>query len=147
MLSRPDDRAVGGLTMTDATPAPSLSPVSKRIDRAAIRLYAELTDDFNPIHLDPDFAARTPMKGIIAHGLLSVNLLWQSVRISLGDAAVSDATLDIRFLRPVREDDLVTAGGQRRADGDGYDVWINNQHGETVIAGRMAHPAGGRAAS
>ncbi|WP_114857351.1 MaoC family dehydratase [Azospirillum brasilense] len=119
-----------------------LTPVTKRIDRAAIRLYAELTDDFNPIHVDPDFAATTPMKGIIAHGLLSVNLLWQSVRRSLGEAAVSDATLDIRFLRPVREDDVVTAGGQRRPDGDGYDVWIDNQHGETVIAGRMLHGAG-----
>ncbi|AWJ93392.1 acyl dehydratase (plasmid) [Azospirillum baldaniorum] len=123
-----------------------LTPVTKRIDRAAIRLYAELTDDFNPIHVDPDFAATTPMKGIIAHGLLSVNLLWQSVRHSLGEAAVSDATLDIRFLRPVREDDVVTAGGQRRADGDGYDVWIDNQHGETVIAGRILHGPG-RAAS
>ncbi|CAO3436779.1 MaoC family dehydratase [Azospirillum doebereinerae] len=134
--------------MTDATlTQDSLTPVSKRIDRAAIRLYAELTDDFNPIHLDPDFAARTPMKGIIAHGLLSVNLLWQSVRASLGEAAVSDATLDIRFLRPVREDDVVTAGGERRADGDGYDVRIANQHGETVIAGRMWHPASGRTAS
>ncbi len=130
------------MTMTE-----TLAHVSKRIDRAAIRLYAELTDDFNPIHLDPDFAATTPMKGIIAHGLLSVNLLWQSVRQTLGDEAVSDATLDIRFLRPVREDDVVTAGGTRRADGDGYDVWIANQHGETVIAGRMAHPADGRAAS
>lgn len=131
----------GDVAMTD-----TLAPVSKRIDRTAIRLYAELTDDFNPIHLDPDFAAKSPMKGIIAHGLLSVNLLWQSVRISLGEAAVSDATLDIRFLRPVREDDVVTAGGRRRADGNGYDVWIANQHGETVISGRMAHPAEGRAA-
>ncbi|CAO3438327.1 MaoC family dehydratase [Azospirillum argentinense] len=119
-----------------------LTPVTKRIDRAAIRLYAELTDDFNPIHVDPDFAATTPMKGIIAHGLLSVNLLWQSVRRSLGEAAVSGATLDIRFLRPVREDDVVTAGGQRRTDGDGYDVWIDNQHGETVIAGRILHRPG-----
>ncbi len=132
------------ITLDNLTPD-RLTPVSKRIDRAAIRLYAELTDDFNPIHVDPDFAAKTPMKGIIAHGLLSVNLLWQSVRQSLGEAAVSDATLDIRFLRPVREDDVVTAGGQRRADGDGYDVWINNQHGETVIAGRILHPAGGKA--
>lgn len=134
------------ITLDNLTPD-RLTPVSKRIDRAAIRLYAELTDDFNPIHVDPDFAAKTPMKGIIAHGLLSVNLLWQSVRQSLGEAAVSDATLDIRFLRPVREDDVVTAGGQRRSDGDGYDVWINNQHGETVIAGSLFHPAGGRAPS
>lgn len=123
-----------------------LHPVSKRIDRAAIHLYAEITDDFNPIHVDPDFAARSPMGGIIAHGLLSVNLVWQSVRASLGAGAVEGAALDIRFLRPVREDDVVTAGGRRHEDGDGYEVWVRNQHGETVIAGRVRHPATGRAA-
>jgi acyl dehydratase len=123
-----------------------LRPVTKRIDRAAIRLYAEITDDFNPIHVDPDFAARSPMGGIIAHGLLSVNLVWQSVRASLGADAVEDTALEIRFLRPVREDDVVTAGGRRREDGDGFDVWVSNHHGETVIAGRVRHPVTGKEA-
>jgi acyl dehydratase len=121
-------------------PPAELEPVSKRIDRAAIQLYAKISDDFNPLHLDPEFAATTPMKGIIAHGMLSLNLIWQSLRRALGDDDTALA-LDVRFVRPVREDDVVTAGGARA--GEGYDVWVRNHHGETVIAGRAEILAGG----
>ncbi len=47
------------------------------IDQAAINAYARITDDFNPIHTDPTFAATTPMGGVIAHGTMSLNLIWQ----------------------------------------------------------------------
>lgn len=115
----------------------ALQTVSKRIDRAAIRLYASITNDFNPIHVDPEFARQTPMGGIIAHGMLSLNLVWQSLRASLGDDFATGAALDVRFVRPVREDDVVTAGGERQ--GDGFDVWVRNQKGETVVAGQVTH--------
>lgn len=36
-----------------------------------IRLFAEASDDFNPVHLDEAFAAKTAYRGRIAHGLLS----------------------------------------------------------------------------
>jgi len=39
-----------------------------------IRRFAALTGDHNPIHLDPDFAARTLHRGVIAHGLLISSL-------------------------------------------------------------------------
>ncbi len=124
--------------MTDA-----LKTVSKRVDRAAIRLYAEITKDFNPIHVDPEFASQTAMGGIIAHGMLSLNLVWQSLRTSLGDDFAEGAVLDVRFVRPVREDDVVTAGGERRADGEGFDVWVRNQKDEPVIVGQATHAAHG----
>ena len=110
--------------------------VSKRIDRASIRLYAEVSDDYNPIHLDPDFAAASPMKGVVAHGMLSLNLIWQSVRASLGCSG-EGAVLEVRFLKPVREDDVLTAGGSARSEG-GYNAWVKNQRGETVIGGTVS---------
>ena len=114
----------------------ALIPSSKMIDRPAIRAYAEVTGDFNPIHLDPDFAARTPMKGIIAHGMLSLNMLWQALAKTLGADALARIDLDIRFIKPVRENDTVTGRGLRVADhADTYDVWVENQAGEKVIAG------------
>ncbi len=112
-----------------------LQPVSRCVDRAAILLYAEITDDFNPIHIDPEFARQTPMGGIIAHGMLSLNFIWQSLRASLGQDFVCNADLRIRFVRPVREGDIVTAGGRRRSGGDIYDVWVRNQKGEDAIVG------------
>lgn len=115
-----------------------LERVSKVVDRPAIRLYAEITDDFNPIHVDPEFAATTPMRGIIAHGMLSLNLIWQSLRATYGARAQDGAKLDVRFTRPVRENDTVSARGQLRDGAAGiYDVAIENQHGEPVISGTL----------
>lgn len=112
--------------------------VSRIIDRPAIRLYGEVTDDFNPIHVDPEFAASTPMRGIIAHGMLSLNLIWQSLRGTYGPAAAEDAQLEVRFVRPVRENDTVSAVG-RIKDGEAgvYDVVVENQNGEPVITGTL----------
>lgn len=112
-----------------------LTAASKRIDRSAIRAYAEVTGDFNPIHLDPEFAARTPMKGIIAHGMLSLNMIWQALAKSLGPDAIPRIDLDIRFIKPVRENDTVTGRGSLDADQAAYTVWVENQLGEKVIAG------------
>lgn len=117
---------------------PELESVSKVIDRATIRRYAKVTDDFNPIHLDPEFAARTPMGGIIAHGMLSLNLIWQSLRKTYGPGAAEGACLDVRFIHPVREDDTVRAGGRAKPDAAGvYDVTVENQKGVIVISGTL----------
>jgi 3-hydroxybutyryl-CoA dehydratase len=109
-----------------------------QVDRTAIRRYADVTDDHNPIHLDPDFAAKTPMGGIIAHGMLSLSLLWQSLQATFGTERMAGIALDIRFIRPVREDDWVSAGGQRSEDDNGYRVWVRAEGGnrsEIVISG------------
>ena len=78
------------------------------------------------------------MGGVIAHGTLSMNLLWQLVSANFGVDACRGASIDIRFARPVRVGDRVTAGGVSRPDGS-YDVWVRNQEGVAVIEGTM-HP-------
>jgi len=112
----------------------ALQPVRLAIDRNTLLRYAELSNDYNPIHVDPEFAASTPLGGIIAHGTLSLNLLLEAIERTFGRPTDSAHELDIRFRAPVREGDLVEAGGAQRADGD-FDVWVRNQHGEAVIEG------------
>jgi 3-hydroxybutyryl-CoA dehydratase len=117
---------------------PELVAVSKTIDRPTIRLYAEISNDFNPIHLDPEFAAATPMRGVIAHGMLSLALVWQSLRATYGAAAAEGAKLEVRFVRPVRENDLISASGRLRSGSAvAYDVVVANQRGEPVITGTL----------
>ena len=114
----------------------ALKPVSLCVDREAILRYAEITGDYNPIHVDPAFAAKTPMGGVIAHGTLSMNLLWQSLAATFGAAALRGAALEIRFVKPVREGDTVEAGGRAAGDATGsFEVWVRNQNGENVIEG------------
>ena len=118
-----------------------LVDVSLTVDQAKIRQYAEITDDFNPIHLDAEFAAKTPMKGVIAHGTMSMNLIWQAITGTFGMDAAGGAELDIRFIRPVRLGDVVTAGGEASSEGGGrFKVWVRNQAGEPVIEGTATIP-------
>jgi 3-hydroxybutyryl-CoA dehydratase len=108
------------------------------VDRAAIRLYAEASNDYNPIHLDPEFAARTPMGGVIAHGLLSMSLIWQSLAATFGTERMIGIALDVRFVKPVREDVWVSASGTRVGDTATYHVWVMAElegAPETVISG------------
>jgi 3-hydroxybutyryl-CoA dehydratase len=123
-----------------------LKPSSKHVDFDTIMKYAAVTNDYNPIHVDKEFAARSPMGGVIAHGTMSVALIWQALRNTLGPEALSRVHLEIRFVQPVRIDDDVTGGGELRAGSSPpvYNVWVRNAKGQNVIAGTATiKPAGG----
>lgn len=117
-----------------------------KVGMESIRAYADLTEDFNPIHLDPAFAAGTPMGGVIAHGTMSICLLWQSLFRSFEPTVLAGAELDVRFVRPVRVGELLEAGGEA-APGDAhlYNVWVRADDGTERLAGTlsMAEAPGG----
>lgn len=103
------------------------------ITQQAVAAYARLTDDFNPIHMDPAFAGKTAMGGVIAHGTLSLALVWEA----LGQAPGFDPrglSLDIRFVKPVRLGSTVRAGAYGSM-AEGFEVWVCNSKDEKVIAG------------
>lgn len=116
-----------------------LHEVSLTVTEATVLAYAELTDDFNPIHVDAAFAAGTPMGRPIAHGTLSMNLLWLSLQRSFGSQALAGLELQVRFVRPVYIGEVVTAGGQPSEAGPGlYDVWVRGDDGSDRIVGTVA---------
>lgn len=101
-----------------------------------IQAYAELTQDFNPLHLDANFAASTPMGNVIAHGTMSINLVYQSIARAFGEASLEDTNLDIRLVRPVRIGEVLVAGGFRSGD-DPHQltVWVRGTDGEDRLVG------------
>jgi acyl dehydratase len=122
-----------------------LKPSTKHVDFDTILKYAAVTDDYNPLHVDKDFAAKSPMGGIIAHGTMSVALIWQALRHTLGVDTLNRVHLEIRFVQPVRIDDDVTGGGELRGGSEPplYDVWVRNAKGQDVIKGTATiKPAG-----
>lgn len=116
---------------------PRLKPATKHVDFDTIMKYAAVTNDYNPIHVDKAFAEKSPMGGIIAHGTMSVALIWQALRNTLGVDALNRVHLEIRFVQPVRIDDDVTGGGELRDGSERpvYDVWVRNGKGQNVITG------------
>jgi acyl dehydratase len=114
----------------------TLHPVQLTATPQVIRAYGALTDDFNPIHLDPAFAANTAMGGCIAHGTLSICLLWQSLFRTLGADAGRRIELDVRFVKPVRAGETIEAGGELQGAGAaGYTVWVRGADGIDRVTG------------
>ncbi len=83
--------------------------LSREITEADIQRMAEITGDYNPIHINEEFAKRTRFKGRIAHGVFSAGLISAVLGTKLpGPGAIYlKQTLD--FLYPVRAGDILTA--------------------------------------
>lgn len=123
--------------------ATALQTASLAVTEEIVWSYAELTDDFNPIHVDAQFAATTPMGRPIAHGTLSLCLVWQCLQRNFGAQALADLDLHVRFIKPVHIGDVVTAGGQPSEAAPGhYDIWVRGQDGSDRIVGTVALGAG-----
>jgi acyl dehydratase len=77
------------------------------VSEERIRLFAEASDDFNPVHLDEAFAAKTAYRGRIAHGLLSASFGSAVVGTILPGAGSIYISQTLAFHFPVRIDDTV----------------------------------------
>lgn len=114
----------------------SLKTSSLQVTESAIRAYAELTDDFNPIHVDAAFAAQTPMVRPIAHGTLSLCLMWLCLGQNFTPDELATLDMDVRFVKPVYIGDLVTAGGEPDATvPGGWKLWVRGQDGTDRLVG------------
>ena len=114
--------------------------IQKIISEADIIAYAGLTGDFNPIHVDAEYAARTRFGTRIAHGMLTAGLVSHVLGMRLPGTGAIYLSQSLRFTAPVRAGDTIEARAEvvelvpaRR--------WVRlktvcqNQLGEKVIEG------------
>ncbi|MCT9812829.1 MaoC family dehydratase [Acidovorax sp. Be4] len=114
----------------------ALQTCSLVVTPESIQTYAELTNDFNPLHVDAEFAAKTAMGRQIAHGTMSLCLIFQCVQRNFGGQALADVELDVRFVKPVFIGDTVIAGGEASREGPGqWNVWVRGADGADRIVG------------
>ena len=82
---------------------------SKEVKSSDVVGFAEITGDRNPIHLSEHFAARTPFKGRIAHGLYTASLISAVIGTRLPGPGAIYISQTLRFLAPVKIGDTVDA--------------------------------------
>ena len=81
----------------------------KTLAEADITQFAELTGDRNPVHLDDGYAAKTPFKARIAHGMLTASLISTVLGMKLPGPGAIYLSQTVRFRAPVRMGDHVIA--------------------------------------
>ncbi|MAH85542.1 MAG: (R)-hydratase [Rhodospirillaceae bacterium TMED8] len=82
---------------------------AKTITDSDISLFAGISGDTNPVHLNEEFASKTMFKGRIAHGLLTASFLSTVIGTKLPGPGCIYVSQNLRFKAPVRSGDTVTA--------------------------------------
>lgn len=83
--------------------------VRKQITDRDIELFAEVSTDHNPVHLDADYARDTIFEGRVAHGMLTAGLISAVIGEQLPGHGTVYLGQNLKFLAPVRPGDIVTA--------------------------------------
>jgi 3-hydroxybutyryl-CoA dehydratase len=74
--------------------------------------FARVSGDYNPLHMDEDYASSTPFKGRIAHGALSASYISAILGNDLPGPGAVFVELNLKFVRPVRIGDTVTSSAE-----------------------------------
>ena len=85
------------------------SSYQKTITETDIDAFAALTGDTNPVHLDSEYAATTPFKARIAHGMLSAGLISTVLGTQLPGPGCIYLEQQIKFKAPVFIGDTLVA--------------------------------------
>lgn len=86
--------------------------VQKTISETDIYLYAGITGDLNPAHVNEEYAKNTFFKGRIAHGMLTAGLISAVIGMKLPGPGTIYMSQDLKFTAPVRIGDTIKAEGE-----------------------------------
>lgn len=83
--------------------------IAKTVTEADIILFAGISTDVNPAHLDEEYSKGTIFGGRIAHGMLSAGFISAVLANKLPGAGTIYLSQTLKFKAPVRPGDTVTA--------------------------------------
>ncbi|HEX6536588.1 MAG TPA: MaoC family dehydratase [Gemmatimonadaceae bacterium] len=110
------------------------------VGEASVRAFAELTGDYNPLHFDPEFAARTRFGKLVVQGGLTTGLLHALVAMDLPGPGSVFLSQNWKFTAPVYIGDTITAEAEvvsvhPTKPVTQLRVAVTRQTGETVLEG------------
>jgi phosphate acetyltransferase len=105
-----------------------------------IELFANVSGDVNPAHLDQEYAEGTMFHGVIVHGMLGGSLFSTVLGTQLPGPGTIYLSQDLHFRRPVKPGDTLTAKVTVRQTNPEkkrvlLDCVCTNQDGKEVISG------------
>ncbi len=139
IAARPAEGMIENRTFDEIAIGDSAS-LSRTVTQQDIDLFAVVSGDVNPAHMDPAYAKTDMFHKIIAHGMLGAGLISSVLGTKLPGPGTIYLAQDLRFLRPVSIGDTITATltvTEKHAEKSDLvlDCRCANQNGEVVISG------------
>jgi acyl dehydratase len=100
---------IRGKTFDEFEVGDEFTTASRTITEGDVVTFAGISGDFNPIHMDKEFAENTPLKGRIAHGILIASIatgLGNQLAIFEG-TTIAVLSMTINYKAPVKFGDTV----------------------------------------
>ncbi len=120
----------------------ALPTVEKLIDQERIDMYAQASGDYNPIHVDAEFAAQSRFGGTIAHGMMVAASISEMMSRAFGIDWARSGKMKMRFRSPVKPGQRAAARGEVRSVSEtergrriSCAVSVRTDDGETAISG------------
>ena len=96
-------KAIGEIQVGDS------AEFSKTVSESDVYLYAGVTGDLNPAHINEAYAEKTFFKTRIAHGMLTAGFISAILGMHLPGPGTIYLKQELKFLAPVRIGDTITA--------------------------------------
>ena len=115
--------------------------LTRTLTEEDLLLFAKVSGDTNPVHLDKAFAATTQFEGRIAHGMWTSSLISCALATKLPGPGGIYLSQEVKFMRPVKVGDTVTVKlevldiNERRKRAT-VSTNVVNQDGKTVVKGK-----------
>ncbi len=115
--------------------------LSKKLTQDDINLFAIMSGDVNPAHMDPEFAKTDIFHGVVGHGMWLGSLISTILGTILPGPGTVYLNQNISFKKPVRLNDTITLSLTVQDKRDDkpivtFDCLALNQHGETLADGQ-----------
>ena len=113
---------------------------TKKFIESDVLGFAEISTDFNPAHVDEDYASKTMFKQRIVHGMLVGSLFSSIFGVQLPGLGSIYTKQSLKFIKPVYFGDVITAVvtvKEKNLERNRvvFDCVAKNQNDETVIVG------------
>ena len=122
-----------------------LVPIKKHITMQQILMYADASGDYNPIHIDREFAKNSQFGRNIGHGMMVAATISELMVENFAEAWYKTGKMKMRFKSPVYpEDEIQTSGSIKKSEQIGAktkitcSVQIIRQDGDTIISGETS---------
>lgn len=115
--------------------------LKKIITQADVEKFAAVTGDYNPLHMDEEFAGKTIFRGRIAHGMITGGLISAVLGTELPGKNTLYLEQELKFLAPVRFGDTLVATVECIEKEDRrhklvFKTVVTNQNGAVVTSGK-----------
>lgn len=116
------------------------SSLTRTVSEDDIKAFAMVSHDYNPAHLDHDYADNSMFQGVIAHGMWAAGLISAVLGTKFPGPGTIYLNQSLSFRRPVKPGDTLTATLTVKAKDDEkkwvtLDCQVTNQDGKAVVTG------------